>query len=159
MAQDPVSTSIFHKYLLTDNTVGLCHVQITLITDPTPLNSTNSTYIVGTLAKAWGTLKTSFVENCLSQKMRRNEKCWKEVTREEKKGRKRKRGQEWTIVGGEYWKWWKESRQQRGLGRQKVEMARGNLWGSFSRLRAGCNSKSEWGLAHVILGRAKASEL
>lgn len=39
MAHDPVSTSIFHKYLLTDNPAGLCLVQVMFITDPTPLNS------------------------------------------------------------------------------------------------------------------------
>lgn len=69
MAQDPVSTSIFHKYLLTDNTVGLCHVQVTLITDPTPLNSANSTYVVGTSAKALRDPQDNLIcgELCLSK--------------------------------------------------------------------------------------------
>lgn len=166
MAQDPVSTSIFHKYLLTDNTGRLCHVQVTLITDPIPLNSVNSTYIVGTSAKALGAPQDNLIcgEPCLSK-----DEEWKVVERSDQRRKEGKKEKERTRVG-DCGRWIMEmterKRKERRQGDRegdregrKQRWPQGTYEGASPAWEQVVTPKSEWGLAHVTLGGAEASEL
>lgn len=88
MAHDPESTSIFHKYLLADNTVGLCYAQVTPIPDPTPLDR------VRFYMRCWhfsegpeGPSGQPCLWRAVSLKKRRSEKQWEEGPEKKQKGR------------------------------------------------------------------------